>query len=232
MKKICTICARSGSKGLKSKNIRELLGKPLIAHTILQAQSTDIFDAISVSSDSKDILDVAANYGIDNLIERPYELATDQASKLLTIRHCLKATEEITKRRFDVIVDLDVTSPLRSADDIKNAVNLLDKQKVSNVITGVPARRSPYFNMVELDQNGIARLPKPPKDQFFRRQDSPQCYDMNASIYVWKRKCLLDSDSIWNEQTRLYVMSEASMDIDSGLDFEIVEFLMSREKKI
>ena len=65
-----------------------------------------------------------------------------------------------------------------------------------------------------------------------RRQDSTQCYDMNASIYVWKRKCLLDSDSIWNEQTRLYVMSEVSMDIDSELDFEIVEFLMSREKKI
>ena len=106
------------------------------------------------------------------------------------------------------------------------------EQNNSNVITGVPARRSPYFNMVELDQNGIARPPKPPKNKFFRRQDSPQCYDMNASIYVWKRKCLLDSDSIWNEQTRLYVMSEVSMDIDSELDFEIVEFLMSREKKI
>ena len=232
MKKICTMCARSGSKGLKSKNIRLMHGKPLIAHTILQAQSANIFDAISVSSDSKIILDIASDYGVEFMIQRPQELATDQASKLLTIRHCLKATEEITEHRFDVIVDLDVTSPLRSADDIKNAVNLLDEQKVSNVITGVPARRSPYFNMLELDQNAIARLPKPPKDPFFRRQDSPQCYDMNASIYVWKRKCLLDSDSIWNEQTRLYVMSEESMDIDSELDFEIVEFLMSREKKI
>ena len=232
MKKICTICARSGSKGLKSKNVRLMHGKPLIAHTILQAQSANIFDSISVSSDSKIILDIASDYGVEFMIQRPQELATDQASKLLTIRHCLKATEEITEHRFDVIVDLDVTSPLRSADDIKNAVNLLDGKKVSNVITGVPARRSPYFNMLELDQNAIARLPKPPKVQFFRRQDSPQCYDMNASIYVWKRKCLLDSDSIWNEQTRLYVMSEVSMDIDSELDFEIVEFLMSREKKI
>ena len=232
MKKICTICARSGSKGLKCKNIRKLHGLPLIAHSILQAQSAEIFDSISVSSDSKEILNIALDYGVEHLIQRPHELATDQASKLLTIRHCLKATEEITKHRFDVIVDLDVTSPLRSADDIKNAVNFLDEQKVSNVITGVPARRSPYFNMVELDQNGIARLPKPPKNQFFRRQDSPQCYDMNASIYVWKRKCLLDSDSIWNEQTRLYVMSEESMDIDSLLDFEVVEFLMSREKKL
>jgi CMP-N,N'-diacetyllegionaminic acid synthase len=231
MKMICTICARKGSKGLKSKNIKELDGKPLIAHTITQAISANIFDAISVSSDSKDILDVASAYGIENLIERPYELATDSASKILTIQHCLKTTEEITKHKFDVIVDLDVTSPLRSADDIKNAVKLLDVQNVSNVITGVPARRSPYFNMVELDQNGIARLPKPPINKFFRRQDSPQCYDMNASIYVWKRKCLLESDSIWNEQTRLYVMSEESIDIDSELDFKIVEFLMSRNNK-
>jgi CMP-N,N'-diacetyllegionaminic acid synthase len=230
MKIICTICARSGSKGLTNKNIRELHGKPLIAHTILQAQSTDIFDAISVSSDSKNILDVATNYGIENLIERPHELATDQASKILTIRHCLKVTEEMTRKKFDVIVDLDVTSPLRSSNDIKNAVKLLEDENATNIITGVPARRSPYFNMVELDQNGIARLPKPPLNTFFRRQDSPQCYDMNASIYVWKRKCLLESDAIWNEQTRLYLMPEESMDIDSGLDFEIVEFLMSREK--
>ena len=130
MKKICTICARSGSKGLKSKNIRLMHGKPLIAHTILQAQSANIFDAISVSSDSKIILDIASDYGVEFMIQRPQELATDQASKLLTIRHCLKATEEITEHRFDVIVDLDVTSPLRSADNIKNAVNL--SETVSN----------------------------------------------------------------------------------------------------
>ena len=111
MKIICTICARGGSKGLKNKNIRELHGKPLIAHTIVQAQLTDIFDAISVSSDSKDILNVSSDYGIKNLIKRPYKLATDQASKLSTIRHCLKVTEEITEKKFDVIVDLDVTSP-------------------------------------------------------------------------------------------------------------------------
>ena len=229
MKIICTICARGGSKGLKKKNVRLLKGKPLIAHTLLQANSTDIFDAISVSSDSKEILDVASDYGVEHLIQRPHELATDKASKLLTIRHCLKSVEVITGVKFDVIVDLDVTSPLRSVDDINNAVNLLNEQNASNVITGVPSRRSPYFNMVELDNNGIARLSKPPKDKFFRRQDSPQCYDMNASIYAWNRKCLLESDSIWNEQTRLYLMSEEVMDIDSLVDFEIVELLMNRK---
>ena len=131
MKKICTICARSGSKGLKCKNIRKLHGLPLIAHSILQAQSAEIFDSISVSSDSKEILNIALDYGVEHLIQRPHELATDQASKLLTIRHCLKATEEITKHRFDVIVDLDVTSPLRSADDIKNAVVATYKNKAN-----------------------------------------------------------------------------------------------------
>jgi len=231
MKIICTICARGGSKGLKNKNIRELDGMPLIAHTIKQAQSANIFDAISVSSDSKEILNVAQDYEVNHLIKRPQELATDKASKLMSIIHCFQATEKITGQRYDVIVDLDVTSPLRSRDDIKNAVDLLQEDKASNVITGVPARRSPYFNMVELNENGIACLPKKPVNNFFRRQDSPPCYDMNASIYVWKREYLLqNSDSIWNEGTRLYVMSEDSMDIDSELDFEMVEFLMKRKK--
>ena len=102
MKIICTICARGGSKGLKKKNVRLLQGKPLIAHTILQAKSTNIFDAISVSSDSKEILDVASDYGVEHLIQRPHELATDKASKLLTIRHCLKSVEVVTGFKFDV----------------------------------------------------------------------------------------------------------------------------------
>jgi CMP-N,N'-diacetyllegionaminic acid synthase len=231
MKIICTICARGGSKGLKSKNIRELDGIPLIAHTIKQAQSANIFDVISVSSDSIEILNVAKSYEVNHLIKRPQELATDKASKLLSIIHCFQATEKITCQRYDVIVDLDVTSPLRTTDDINNAIDLLQEAKVSNVLTGIPARRSPYFNMVELDENGIASLPKKPENNFFRRQDSPLCYDLNAAIYVWKRDCLLqNSDSVWNEGTRLYVMSEDSMDIDSELDFEMVEFLMKRKK--
>lgn len=227
MTRICTICARGGSKGVKNKNIRDLHGQPLISYSILQAKESGLFDSIAVSSDSDDILAAAGKWGADHLIKRPDELATDQAAKLPVIQHCLIEAERIAGRTFDVIVDLDATSPLRSSEDIVQCVKLLEKRGVSNVITGAPARRSPYFNLVELDEIGVARLSKTLDTPVVRRQDAPKCYDMNASIYVWKRETLLNSFSIFNNDTLLHVMPEnRSIDIDSELDFEFVELIL------
>lgn len=233
MKRLCTICARGGSKGVKGKNIRPLLGKQLIAYSIEQAKASGLFEAIAVSSDSDIILEVAKECGVDYLIKRPDELATDQAAKLPVIRHCVA---EVARQRacdFDIIVDLDATSPLRSVEDIHKAVALLEESGAGNVITAMPSRRSPYFNLVELNANGVVELSKPLKTAVVRRQDAPKCYDMNASIYVWKHQTLFASDTIFNEDTRLYVMpEERSIDIDSELDFKFVEFVMSHDLSI
>lgn len=227
MTRLCTICARAGSKGVKNKNIRDLLGKPLIAYSILQARETRLFDFVVVSSDSKEILETAKRYGADFLIERPAELATDEAPKLPVIQHCVLETEKITGKIFSVIVDLDATSPLRLSEDIRAAVKLLEDRAVSNVITGTPAHRSPYFNLVELGENGVAALSKPLAKPIVRRQDAPKCFDMNASIYVWKRDALLENTVLFKQDTLLYVMpQERSVDIDSEIDFQIVELLM------
>lgn len=226
MNRLCTICARGGSKGVKNKNIRELLGKPLIAHSILQAKQSCFFEAIAVSSDSDTILSIAKGWGADYLIKRPDELATDHAAKLPVIQHCVLETERLAQKLFDVIVDLDATSPLRSVDDIQEAVKLLEDKNASNVITGAPSRRSPYFNLVEVDEKGVVALSKSLAVPVLRRQDAPKCYDMNASIYVWKRDALFKNNILFNENTLLYVMpEERSVDIDSELDFEFVEFL-------
>ncbi|QPJ64077.1 MAG: acylneuraminate cytidylyltransferase family protein [Candidatus Nitrohelix vancouverensis] len=230
MKRLCSICVRGGSKGLKNKNMRELGGLPLFAHSIKQAQQSKLFDCIVVSSDSEAILRAATVYGADYAIIRPENLATDNAPKLPAIQHALLASEKLANARFDVVVDLDATSPLRVPLDIENMVQILEEENVSNVISGCPARRSPYFNLVELGEDGFVRLSKPLKNSVTRRQDSPKCYDMNASIYVWQREALLKNDSIFNRDTRLYVMpEERSMDIDSALDFEFVEFLYKRD---
>lgn len=232
MKRLCTICARGGSKGVKGKNIRPLLGKPLIAHSIEQAKASALFEAIAVSSDSDLILEISMKSGVDYLIKRPGELATDQAAKLPVIRHCVAEVELQKGYSFDIIVDLDATSPLRSIEDIRRAAALLEESGAGNVITAMPSRRSPYFNLVELNANGVVGLSKPMKTVIVRRQDAPKCYDMNASIYVWKRQVLFASDTIFNEDTKLYVMpEERSIDIDSELDFEFVEFLMTKWKK-
>jgi N-acylneuraminate cytidylyltransferase/CMP-N,N'-diacetyllegionaminic acid synthase len=229
MKRICTICVRGGSKGVKNKNIRELAGKPLIALSLQQARESRLFDLIAVSSDSAEILDVAHNHGADLVIERPAELASDTTAKIPAIRHCVEQAEHFFREQFDVIVDLDATSPLRLAEDIQGAVDLLERNHVSNVITAAPARRSPYFNLVELGDDGVVRLSKSLIKPIVRRQDSPQCFDMNASIYVWMRAALFNCPTLFNADTRLFVMPEdRSIDIDSELDFEIVELIMRK----
>ena len=233
MKRLCTICARGGSKGLSGKNIRLVGGKPLIVHSLLQAQSSGLFDAVAVSSDSKEILNISEKAGADYSVFRPKELASDLAPKLPAIQHCVNEVETLSGKNFDVIVDLDVTSPLRITKDIEGAVKLLEDKNVSNVITGCPARRSPYFNLVERGGGGYVRLSKTPEQTIFRRQDAPECFDMNASIYVWKRAGLIGSESIFNADTLLFVMpEERSIDVDREWEFEYVEFLFNKRSSL
>ena len=232
MKRICSICARGGSKGVIKKNIRILMGKPLIAHTILQAKDANCFDCIVVSSDSQDILDISKEFGVDYVVQRPDEMASDQAAKLPAIQHCIKKIEEITHCEYDTIVDLDATSPLRIIDDIHKSIEMLENSlDTNNLITGTPSRRSPYFNLVELNEKGFVRRSKNLDNPIIRRQDSPKCFDMNASIYLWKRKVFYQAKTVLTDETRLFVMpEERSIDIDSELDFEIVKLLMKNKE--
>lgn len=228
MRRLCTICARGGSKGVENKNIRAIGGKPLIAYSLEQARQSELFATIAVSSDSHEILDIAKIFGADILISRPMAMATDTAPKIDAIRHCANAVAELEGGSFDTIVDLDATSPLRVSRDIVAAVELLEEKGISNVITAAPARRSPYFNLVELGPDGVVQLSKSLEKQVVRRQDAPAAYDMNASIYVWKWPALFSDPPLFQSDTGLYVMpEERSLDIDSELDFRIVEFLIT-----
>ena len=229
MTRLCTICARGGSKGVPGKNLREVLGKPLLAYSIEQARASGLFAAIAVSSDSEEVLNVARRFGAEVLVRRPTELASDSAPKVPAIHHCLQAAERELGRQFPVFADLDVTSPLRLPQDITGAVRLLEQRGVSSVITGAPARRSPYFNLVELDERGVVHLSKEPPRPIERRQDTPRCYDMNASVYVWRRDVFCRNPAVFYDDTLLFEMpQERSIDIDSELDFEIVRQLLSK----
>jgi len=228
MKRLCTICARGGSKGVPGKNIRPLGGAPLIAHSIGQARDSGLFELVAVSSDSPEILAAARAWGADMALERPPELASDTAGKLPAIRHAWTTVEARRGERFDVLVDLDCTSPLRLPGDIKGAVRLLEESGARNVITGTPAHRSPYFNLVELE-DGVVRLSKTLPRPVLRRQDAPACYDMNASIYAWTREPFLSAPFVFGPDTRLYEMPRArSLDIDAEEDFAMVELLWQR----
>ena len=228
MKILCTICARAGSKGVTNKNLRPINSKPLIVYSIEQALATKLFDQIVVSSDSAEIRNVALANGATHAVERPFGLASDTAPKLPAIRHCVESAEK-KFGKFEVIVDLDATAPLRNPEDILGALELLRTTNSDNVITGTPAHRSPYFNLVETNEQGIVHLSKQPRAAVDRRQDSPECFDMNASIYVWRRHALFENETLFTKSTRLFVMPrERSIDIDSQADFDMVEWLMTK----
>lgn len=227
---LCTICARGGSKGVKNKNIRPLLSKPLIAYTIEQAKNSQLFKHVVVSTDSDAIADVAVKYGAEVFFKREAHLSSDEAGKLDVIRDAFMRSEKFFNTKFDYLVDLDATSPLRNISDIKESLAQFVNNDNDNLITAAPARRSPYFNLVEIAENGKVILSKKPEKPILSRQTSPKCFDMNASIYIWKRKIILEEKALFLEKTGLFVMpEERSLDIDSELDFEIVEFLMNKK---
>ena len=232
MKRLAVICARGGSKGVKGKNLRRLAGKPLLAHSIEQAKRSGVFAAVAVSSDSAEILEAGRAWGADHLVERPAALATDAAPKVPAIRHCAETVEKRTGERFEVVVDLDATAPLRDVADIQGVVRLLEESGAANVVSGAPARRSPYFNLVERDARGRVHLSKPPARPIERRQDSPECFDLNASVFAWTRAALFsNNDSAIGDDTLLYVMpEERSIDLDTETDFRFAEFMMARRE--
>lgn len=227
----CTICARAGSKGVVNKNIREINGKPLISHTIEQAIEAGFLPNLVVTSDSPEVLTIAEAYNVPFIIRRPDDLSHDTADKLDAICHAIEIVEEKKGFKCDDIIDLDPTSPLRISVDIIAALEVFYNDGSENLITAAPSRRSPYFNLVEKGADGFVHLSKPPKKRVLRRQDSPTCYDMNASIYIWERDVLLNKKQIFGLKTSLYIMPEdRSIDIDSELDFNFVSYLMSRQK--
>lgn len=226
---LCTVCARGGSKGAPGKNVRPLMGKPLLWHTLDHARAAGRFAAIAVSSDDPAILDAARAWGVDLAVRRPDWMATDAAAKPPAIRHCVETVEAGTGLRFDVMVDLDATAPLRQPGDVSAALDLLLEGGCDNVLSVAPARKSPYFNLVERGADGFGRLSKPLDPPVVRRQDAPACFDINGSVYVWTREAFFAGPAALTDRTRLYVMPESrSVDIDTETDWIIVEALMAR----
>ena len=233
MNNICTICARGGSKGVPNKNIKLLNGIPLITYTIQQAIQSKLFSKVVVSTDSQKIANVALAAGAECWFLRPKYLSLDKASKLDAIRHAVSKAESKFNTSYDFVFDLDATSPLRKVSDIKKAFQCFVESKASNLITATPARKNPYFNMIEYSGTEI-KLVKSIKGSSSpqSRQVAPQVYDMNASIYIWKRDSLFNDPSLINKYTVLHEMPEdRSIDIDTIIDWHLVELLMKLNLK-
>ena len=225
-KTIVTVCARGGSQGLPGKNIRRLMGKPLIAWTIEQAFASCLASEVLVSTDDPEIAAVAMEWGARVPFLRPPELATATAPKLPVLVHLLDWADA-NGMSVDRIIDLDPTSPLRAVADIHACARLLDED-TDVVITGYESGKNPYFNMVESKEDGFFGRVCQPAQEAPGRQLAPRVYAMNASIYAWHRRTL--TNSLWDHRRiKLHPMPrERSIDIDDAIDFDLVEILMKR----
>ncbi|MFA4955706.1 MAG: acylneuraminate cytidylyltransferase family protein [Candidatus Methanoperedens sp.] len=227
---LCIIPARGGSKGLPGKNIKMLLGKPLIAYSIEHARKSKYIDQIIVSTDNTEIADISKIFGADVPFLRPKELASDDSSTIDALLHAMEWMENKERFVFDILVLLHVTTPLRSVEDVDRCIELLVEKNADNVFSVTEAHRNPYFNMVEVHADGSTNLVK--KGFFATRQSAPQVFDMNSSIYVWWKDILKDKRSIFLKRSQIYIMpKERSVDIDDSIDFKIAEMLLKESIK-
>lgn len=223
--KLATICARGGSKGVPGKNRLIFRGVDLITHTIRTARDAGVFDVVAVSSDSDELLGLAQRAGADACIRRPDSISDGRASKLDAIVHAVDHVESSFGKQCSVVVDLDVTAPLRTSQDVRAALDLLDPPRVNRVFTASPSRRSPYFNLVEVDDEGIPRIPCG-GGGVVRRQDTPATMDLSGAVYVWTRDALRRPSPLIQPDARLLVLPAARLwDIDDPSDVAIVNAL-------
>ena len=228
---LCTICARKGSKGLKNKNFLKIYNKKLIFYSIDQAKKIKSIDDIVISTDLEIPTKELKKRNLRLFFKRSKNLSSDRAGKVPVIRDALLKAEYFYKKKYDIIIDLDVSSPLRKLDDIKKAIKMFLARDSNNLITACKSRKNPYFNMVEVVNDKLC-LVKKMKKKILRRQDARQVYDINASIYIWKRNYLLKSNTIISNKTLLYEMPyNRSVDIDSKDDLKIVKLFLKNDKK-
>jgi len=232
---LITICARGGSKGIPGKNLKPICGKPLISYTIdLTSKLKLKWNAkVALSTDDQEIKSVAYSLGVCTAYNRPNFLATDAAGKIDTIKDLLLYEESLINDKYDFILDLDVTSPLRTLEDIEQALELLiDNSEAITLFSVNNASRNPYFNMVEEASNGFYTLVKTYTDgSVLSRQAAPKVYDLNASFY-WYRRSFFDTDlkSPITDKSLVYVMNHICFDLDHPTDFLFMEFLLENKK--
>lgn len=233
MSLLITICARGGSKGIPGKNIRPINGVPLIVysirHALAYAKKTGA--DVELSTDSDDIKKVAADAGLKTDYNRPPELSTDLVGKLETIQHVVRDAEKRRGKTYDMILDLDVTSPLRTIEDLDAAAKMMDENpKARNLFSVSFPKHNPYFDMVEPNAEGFFDLVKKPTAQMTARQQGPRVYDLNASFYYYRRVFFEESPLVLMKNSLAYVMPHMCFELDEMMDFEFLEYLIVNGK--
>ncbi len=221
------IPARGGSKGLPRKNIKPLLGKPLVAWTIEQALASKYLDRVVVSTDDKEIVEISRKYGAEVPFLRPEELATDEAKSIDVVLHAISWVEENDKP-YDLLMLLQLTSPLRTEEDIDRAIELLFEKGTSAIVSVCEVEYHPYWSNV-LPADGCMKDFIKPEVINKRRQELSPFYRLNGAIYLAYCHYLKQEKSFFGDKTFAYIMPrERSIDIDEEIDFILAEILRNK----
>ena len=244
MKNIAIITARSGSKGLPHKNIRDLAGKPLMAWTIEAAVKSGMFDTVMVSTDSEEYAHIARKYGAEVPFLRSEATSGDNSNSWDVVAEVLREYRKLG-REFDTLMLLQPTSPLRDENDIREAYRVLEETGGNGVVANCECDHSPLWaisydetfsygtGMLQVKQAFDKEFNLMDKNRYNRRQALPTFHRANGSMYLVKVKRFEEDHYIYDENCYAYVMpQENSIDVDTELDFVIAEAVLRHFKKI
>ncbi len=225
-----TICGRAGSKGIRNKNTKDFLGYPLPLYTVsaielYKRENPDIHCDIVLNTDSMDLIKMfkeQLNFEVEIINRDPF-LALDNTSKVAVILNCLEVMKVRNSINYDMVVDLDITSPLRTVKDINNLIQKKLNSDADVIFSVTEARRNPYFNMVKKTENGYERVIK---SSFNARQEAPEIFDMNASLYAYSPVFLESGKGIFEGKCDVIKMLDTGiLDLDNENDFELMQVI-------
>ena len=229
---LITVCGRAGSKGFRNKNLKTFCEKPLVYYTLsaamlFKAARPDVAVDICLNTDSALLVElVKAKYPEVTYIQREAALSGDTVPKMAVFQQSLREMEAKLNRKYDYVMDLDITSPLRTAKDVQNAFEMKEKRADLDLVFSVTeSRRNPYFNMVKAVGDHVEKVIT---STFTARQQAPEIYDLNASIYVFERNFLAANKTgiLWDGKIGVSRMMDTGiLDIDSEEDFRLMEVI-------
>ncbi len=225
-----TVCGRAGSKGIKNKNIRDFLGYPLPYYTFasigqyIEEYSADEID-VAVNTDSPELVKISEEnpYVSVTVIDRKPELGGDRVPKPTVVLDTFNQMQNITGKEYGMVVDLDLTSPLRTAKDIDTLIKKQKDVQADVTFSVTESRRNPYFNMVMESEKGVRKVLH---SDFVARQQAPTVYDMNASLYAYKPDFLKTGEGVLDGYCEVIQMMDTGiLDLDHVNDFELMQVI-------